>query len=112
MKVEYRSNNSGGNWWLTDENWLALEKAGWKVAWVGNGDAHSGDRWLGALARSAIKEGATSLEKAAEEWEQITGERATDAGCPCCGIPHTFTLYGDEGEYISSGPDASYECNW
>lgn len=32
-KVTYSSNNSGGRWWLTDEQWLALEKAGWTVLW-------------------------------------------------------------------------------
>lgn len=34
MKVSYSSNNSGGKWWLTDENWRALEAAGWVVDWV------------------------------------------------------------------------------
>ena len=24
MRVEYSSNNSGGEWWLADEDWLAL----------------------------------------------------------------------------------------
>lgn len=33
---EYRSNNSGGFWWLKDENWLALEEAGWEVIWGGS----------------------------------------------------------------------------
>lgn len=31
--VEYDSNNSGGHWWLKDEDWKALEAAGWKVVW-------------------------------------------------------------------------------
>ena len=31
--VEYDSNNSGGNWWLDDNDWKALEAAGWKVDW-------------------------------------------------------------------------------
>ena len=33
MYVEYNSNNSGGHWWLDDNQWRALEAAGWKVAW-------------------------------------------------------------------------------
>lgn len=33
MYVEYSSNDSGRHWWLEDEDWLALEKAGWKVWW-------------------------------------------------------------------------------
>jgi hypothetical protein len=32
--VEYNSNNSGGRWWLSDQNWLDLEKAGWRVEWL------------------------------------------------------------------------------
>lgn len=32
-KVRYHSNNSGGSWWLTDENWRQLEEAGWAVEW-------------------------------------------------------------------------------
>ena len=32
--VEYNSNNSGGSWWLTDDDWKNLEKAGWVVAWA------------------------------------------------------------------------------
>lgn len=32
--VEYDSNNSGGHWWLKDEDWKALEKAGWIVHWA------------------------------------------------------------------------------
>lgn len=34
MYVEYRSNNSGGKWWLSDQDWKALEDAGWKVEWA------------------------------------------------------------------------------
>ena len=33
--VEYSHNNSGGHWWLTDDDWRELEKAGWKVEWYG-----------------------------------------------------------------------------
>lgn len=35
MKVEYSSNNSGGDWWLKRGDWEALEKAGWRVEWGG-----------------------------------------------------------------------------
>lgn len=33
--VEYDSNNSGGSWWLSDQNWKDLEAAGWVVEWGG-----------------------------------------------------------------------------
>jgi hypothetical protein len=32
--IEYDSNNSGGSFWLSDENWKALEEAGWVVGWT------------------------------------------------------------------------------
>lgn len=35
MNIRYSSNNSGGNWWLSDANWKALEDAGWYVQWGG-----------------------------------------------------------------------------
>ncbi len=80
--VEYNSNNSGG-WWLNDNDWYALEKAGWKVEWREG-------RWLGALATRATREGLS--EKAAiEEWQRVTGEYANTEGCLCCGPPHSFS---------------------
>lgn len=93
MKVEYSSNNSGGDWWLDDEDWFALERAGWEVDWVKNGDRlfvePGGDRFLGALAMNATREG-LSLDEAIAEWEQITGQYAYAQGCDCCGRPHEF----------------------
>ena len=35
VHTEYDSNNSGGSWWLSDQNWIDLEQAGWKVEWGG-----------------------------------------------------------------------------
>lgn len=151
--VEYGSNNSGGEWWLSDEQWRALELAGWEVVWGGMyfcrtrfnlgrkrpaylGDADPcansgacpghrlarsyaealelGDdaRWLGALAMSAFLRGATSLRDAAKQWERVTGMDATDAGCQCCGQPHTFTLYDDNGKWVEAGPSTSYTASW
>lgn len=152
--VEYNSNNSGGSWWLRDEDWKHLEEAGWEVQWgrpyfchsrfsetpkpswlteeckmskrngqdwnpcPGHYEAHSyeeaiqsGERWLGALAKSAIRRG-LKLRKAVDDWESITGESATAAGCPCCGQPHYFTEYSDEGDHIASGPSVHYEARW
>lgn len=31
--VTYRSNNSGGGWWLSADDWHALDEAGWNVHW-------------------------------------------------------------------------------
>jgi len=102
MKVKYSSNNSGGGWWLDDDDWRNLEAAGWSVKWVKDDDIGvSGDppRFIGALARGASREG-LSLQDAVAEWERVTGESSTDAGCPCCGPPHSFTLSDDDGKIV------------
>jgi hypothetical protein len=99
MDIEYFSNNSGGNWWLSDEDWYALEKAGWEVQWKKDdphykNQLHEG-RWLGALATEAIKRN-TTYKEAVSEWETITGEDENDEGCPCCGRPHIFSSYDNK----------------
>jgi hypothetical protein len=83
MKVIYSSNNSGGNWWLSDEDWIALEKAGWKVKWEEY-------RFLGALAQEAYREG-LSYDATIIEFERVTGQDAYEVGCECCGPPHSFS---------------------
>lgn len=102
MKIKYSSNNSGGYWWLKDEDWHALEKAGWDVEWAkdekdGLGYLDSDGRWLGALAKRASKNFETPRD-AILEFEEITGEDASSEGCNCCGPPHSFSW---EGEYAS-----------
>lgn len=109
--VQYSSNNSGGGWWLKDEHWHALEKAGWEVDWYANNpegwhDKETG-RFLGALASYATRRD-VGLAQAIEEWEEITGQHAADAGCRCCGQPHNFTLYDADGRYIDYGPEVYY----
>lgn len=90
-KVTYSSNNSGGGWWLTDEDWHALEEAGWEVAWRKDMGGYTDEdgRWLGALATEATRDG-LSYNEAIREWESITRQCADDEGCPCCGQPHYF----------------------
>lgn len=91
--TRYTTNNSGGDWWLTDKNWLDLEAAGWTVEWV-KGKEHyqrwgATDRWLGALATEATVE--LPMHAAIAEWELITGMDSEDEGCECCGEPHFFS---------------------
>jgi len=80
--IRYSSNNSGGDWWLSDEDWRNLEKEGWKVEW-------RPERYMGALATAATKENTTE-EDAIADWESITGKDSSDQGFPCCGQPHNF----------------------
>ena len=106
MKVRYDSNNSGGYWWLTDQNWIDLEAAGWKVNWFRDNDPvpfwpRPDGRWLGALAQEATREGLT-LGEAIQEWERITGQKSNALGCSCCGVPHHFCAYDDDGKIIGS----------
>lgn len=139
--VEYSSNNSGGNWWLEDHHWVALEKAGWRVAWAKNsfvyndhGNYERDELGLPLVVgpddprykkpffvepdgryMGALAKYAyrpdLTLRQAAEEWERVTGLRSTDAGCTCCGKPHNFTEYED-GKWVASGPDTEYVARW
>lgn len=92
MKVRYRSNNSGGRWWLKDEDWKALEAAGWSVEWSKNEEWKDADgiRWLGALAVAATSPDVESVDAAIAEWERVTSQDASEEGCRCCGSPHGF----------------------
>jgi hypothetical protein len=113
MIIKYSSNNSGGSWWLSDEDWFALEKAGWKVEWAK--DMEEGlfhkkgeDRWLGALAQRASKEFETPGQ-AMREFEKVTGQTVSDEGCSCCGAPHSFSWgEGDKWDYASGEDCLNY----
>ena len=105
-KVEYNSNNSGGSWWLKDEDWYKLEEAGWEVEWRKTG------RFLGALAKRAAKiietdkEPSDIMKNILEEFEKLTNQNVCEEGCNCCGPPHSFTLYKvgeEEDEWINHG---------
>lgn len=105
--VEYDSNNSGGHWWLSDDDWLKLEADGWAVRWVKDDPnlplVPSENRWLGALATSAtieVEAYSKSLAEgvAKEWWEASVMQDADDEGCNCCGNPHNFYARTKEGD--------------
>jgi hypothetical protein len=113
--VEYSSNNSGGSWWLSDEDWKALEKAGWNVHWEKDNNPIGGTdkdgRWLGALATGAdIKvntyDMSDAFKQAVESWRTATGQNPGAEGCNCCGSPHSFS--GETGEHGELGYESSY----
>jgi len=102
--VEYSSNNSGGGWWLSDADWLDLEAAGWEVDWLKDDEFYRGwldhnGRWLGALAKSARRYG-VSERMAMAEFQDITGQNPDNSGCHCCGQPHNFYVYDENGEMV------------
>ncbi len=93
--VEYSSNNSGGSWWLGDEDWNNLARGGWQVDWYSDPEVRNvfgsgGDRFIGALATRARKH-FHKMGDAIREWEELTGKDSTDVGCSCCGTPHSFS---------------------
>lgn len=108
MKLEYSSNNSGGRWWLDDNDWYALERVGWTIDWYKDRDdgwgSYKDGRFLDALASGAHKivGSKTEATEAIEQFEKVTGQSVTDQGCNCCGRPHYFTLYDDDDNYISA----------
>ena len=127
MKVEYSTNNSGGSWWLSDEDWKALEAAGWYVKWGGLYFCHSknysftnagpnicetkdechGHRCYDSADEvkerwlGALAKEATkefsNIRDALKEFETITNQSVTDEGCNCCGAPHSFFWTSDSG---------------
>jgi hypothetical protein len=110
VRVTYNSNNSGGSWWLTDDDWHALEDAGWEVDWYANQDrdwfaADEDGRWLGALASSASVE-ADSIDAAVADWERITRKSPRSRGCSCCGVPHNF--HDDQYNHWSGHAPSNY----
>ena len=101
MLVNYYSNNSGGEFWLADEDWEALEKAGWIVNWHDK-------RRFGTPAYEAEKEFNT-IKEAIDEFEKITNQEASAEGCECCGPPHEFTWEDEKGIHTISGKEIYYK---
>jgi hypothetical protein len=114
--VEYSSNNSGGSWWLFDEDWGKLEKGGWQVDWYTDPEVRIGmifkpgkdGRFLGALATRARKK-FSKMGDAIREWEELTGGDSTYVGCSCCGAPHSFsfenTVTGEHDYWYTERPN-------
>ncbi len=86
FRVNYRTEELCGNWWITEAFWHVLEQSGWVVKW---NTGPSGNRVFvdGAPATEAYREGLT-FEEALEEWEAITQQSPHDRGFKS---PHYFT---------------------
>jgi hypothetical protein len=110
MLVKYATNNSGGDWWISDDGWRALADAGWDVEWFADKDddphgLHLRDgRFLGALANYASKDFPTPKD-AIEEFQRVTGCDASADGCSCCGPPHAFSWKDASGGGYASGSE-------
>jgi len=88
--IEFSENNSGGSFWLTQENYDALKARGW----VGEGILE--DRYAGRRLRRYD----TSMIMALAEFEDATGWDPDEEGCGCCGQPFNFYKYDDDGRMI------------
>jgi hypothetical protein len=86
-RVEYSSNNSGGSWWLTGEDWATLEREGWTVNWLGKNYCNSKYYWQGHYnpkicpteADCPGHRGAESYEEALASGKEWLGSLARDA---------------------------------
>lgn len=96
--TEYDSNNSGGSFWLSDQNWADLEKAGWVIS------NHFGSEPTAAKRKLPIG-------LAIQEWAEITGMDPSDEGCNCCGPPHSFIERDADGKLLRS-MDIITETSW
>lgn len=109
--VELSENNSGGGWWLSEDDWLALEAKGWVIEWaeeMAKRDhlfASSFEKradgkllYMGARAREAKRYG-VSMNVARAEFQDATGQHPDEEGCECCGQPHYFSARDAEGNY-------------
>jgi len=124
LLIEYHSNNSGGNEWLTEQNWKDLKKAGWKLFSYGNFVYINSNRAFGKDNLPKRKgvvgfpsygfKRFDSIGEALQEFEKITGSDVTAEGCNCCGAPHEFRWDGGYcsgescGEYLTSKDFTKY----
>ena len=90
MKIQYRTNNSGGSYWLNKRHWDALVADGWRI----HDNGYSREPHDATLDCESDGEDESFLE-AVTRWERATGMNASDEGCNCCGPPHTFQLADD-----------------
>lgn len=106
---KYTTNNSGGAWWLKDQDWLALEKAGWTVFWSKDDPycdpyREPDGRFLGSLAVEAAKKFASEGDAIAE-WSRLTIQDYYEDGCPCCGPPHSIREVNSLPEWVKENLD-------
>ena len=115
--IKYESNNSGGRWWLSDDDWKRLEDAGWVVHWIHDREdpSHHHEPPTDELGRLFARMGKHShgydrehqFMKVTPSGERFLGALATDA-VKATDDPQAAV---DEWERVT-GQDASAEgCN-
>jgi hypothetical protein len=90
-RITFSENNSGGCWWLKQEQYANLFKVWWKPGrecYDGTVRGASRIIVLDAIDEDVALAAASKL--AIMEWEKATGENADEIGCTCCGPPYQF----------------------
>lgn len=88
--IRFSENNSGGNFWLSAEDYDKLKAAGWE------GEGILPDRYAGR----ELKRTGVSKRVALAEFQDVTGWSPYEEGCECCGQPFNFYEYDDDGRMI------------
>lgn len=89
--IEFSENNSGGSFWLSEENYQALKDIGWEGEGIVPGERYAGR----TLTRTGV-----SRRVALAEFEDATGWSPYEEGCDCCGQPFNFYEYDENGKMI------------
>ena len=111
VRVVFNENNSGGSWWLREEQYQKLFDAGWKPGRWRYGDEGKG--YGGAVkiivldAVDAKLAERQAYDLAITEWEHLTGENHNEVGCTCCGPPYQF--YDWDEPILLTQERAAYE---
>jgi len=96
FRVSYSHNNSGGEDWMSSEDWESLQRADWVLR-----GRHSDGSPFGAEIEIQADSLREALREGVSRWEQITRGNADALGCDCCGPPHSFhaETRDDEKDY-------------
>jgi len=109
-KYELQENNSGGDWWLTEQDYKNLFAAGWKLPKDWDKPSYEGDEpWEPFCGGAPVPHGwrrstyirASSIGEAIRSFETATGRSFYERGCSCCGAPFAISRVGKTFEYRS-----------
>ena len=89
MYVKLDQNNSGGSFWLNDQQFDALLADGWVVA-DQRREATYGRAAQNLAIDIPVKDPQTAVTVAKIEFGRVTGFDPDDEGCNCCGQPFYF----------------------